>query len=137
MASQSAHAAPSRRRWGVQQFIAFWHAPDLDLPSDELADDVHGYWPGQTVPRRGIAAYTAPLRLLLQWVPDFRLEVAEHAESGDDTFIRWIAHGSWRGEPLVMTGVDRVRQRDGQVVENRIFCCHPLIEALLAAVDRS
>ena len=30
------------------------------------------------------------------------------------------------------TGVDRIRQNNGQVVENRIFCDHPLVRALVA-----
>lgn len=122
-------------RWGIEQFSKFWNAPNLDLPSDELAPDVHGYWPGCQAPLIGIAEYTRPLRRLLQRVPDLRLEVAEYAESGDFTFIRWIAHGTWRDQALEFTGVDRIRQRNGQVVENRIFCSHPLIDETLAELD--
>ena len=97
---------------------------------------MHGYWPSQNVPRVGMAAYTATLRRLPQWVTDFRLEIAEHAGNGDDTCIRWIAYGTWRGAPLPMTSVDGVHQHDGQVVENGIACSRPPIDALLMAVDR-
>lgn len=122
-----------RRRWGADQFAAFWMAPRLDLPTDELAEDVRGWWPGQPAPRVGIAAYTRPLRILLGMVPDFRLDIAESAEHGDFTFVRWNARGTWRGERLDFSGIDRIRQRDGRVAENRIYCTHPLIDAVLAA----
>lgn len=126
------HASAQERRWGVAEFAAFWTDPRLDLPTDELADDVVGWWPGEQAPRRGIAAYALPLRVLLEQVPDFRLEVVDHAEAGDLSFIHWRAHGTWRGERLDFHGVDRIRQHAGQVVENRIFCRHPLIETILA-----
>lgn len=122
----------ARPRWTVQQFIDFWANPDFDLPSDELDPDVQGYWPGCREPLLGIARYAAPLRILLRHVPDFRLELADHADTGEVIFIRWIAHGTWRGQPLRMTGVDCIRQRDGRVVENRIFCRHPLIDTVIA-----
>ena len=119
-------------RWSVEQFARFWAAPDLSRPSKELAPDIEGWWPGRTQPLRGVAEYTRPLRKLLERVPDFRLEVAEHASNGDFIFIRWIAHGTDRGQPLQFTGVDRIRQKNGQVVENRIFCDHPLVRSLVA-----
>ena len=119
-------------RWGVERFARFWAAPDLTRPSNELAPDVEGWWPGMTRPLRGVADYTRPLRKLLERVPDFRLEVAEHATNGDFVFIRWIAQGTDRGEPLRFTGVDRIRQKNGQVVENRIFCDHPLVRSLVS-----
>jgi ketosteroid isomerase-like protein len=122
-------------RWHVGLFEQFWSAPRFDLPSDELAPDVRGYWPGQREPRVGITAYVAPLKRLLQRVPDFRLEVADHASDGDVIFIHWVAHGTWQGRPLKFDGVDCIRQRDGRVVENRIFCKHPLIDLILEEVD--
>lgn len=129
----SASAGPSAAppRWHVGLFTEFWRAPRLDLPADQLAPDIRGYWPGHRQPHEGIPAYVAPLQRLLQLVPDFRLEVQAHATAGDVTFIRWIARGTWRDEPLDFDGVDVIRQRDGQVIENRIFCCHPLIAAIL------
>ncbi len=126
----------SRPRWGVAWFILFWRAPGLDLPGDERAADMHAYWPGQNAPRVETTAYTATLRLLLQWVTDFRLANVEHAGNGDDTCIRWIARRTWRGAPLAMAGVVRARQRGGQMIENGIACSRPPIDALLMAVDR-
>lgn len=128
-------AAPSggnEARWSVERFARFWAAPDLSRPSKELAPDIEGWWPGMAQPLRGVAEYTRPLRRLLERVPDFRLEVAEHASNGDVIFIRWIAYGTDGGKPLRFTGVDRIVQRNGQVVENRIFCDHPLVRSLVA-----
>lgn len=132
----SQSAAPSEgdpARWSVERFARFWAAPDLSRPSKELAPDIEGWWPGMKQPLRGVAEYTRPLRKLLERVPDSRLEVAEHASNGDVIFIRWIAHGTDGGEPLRFTGVDRIVQKNGQVVENRIFCDHPLVRSLVAA----
>lgn len=59
---------------------------------------------------------------LLRRVPDLTLTVAESAENGEFLFIRWIAHATGAdGRAIEHTGVDRIRVRDGQVVENRIF----------------
>lgn len=122
---------PQEKRWGVEEFATFWAAPDLSRPSDELAPDAVGYWPGRKEPLRGAAEYVKPLVALLERVPDFHLEVAEHATNGEVIFIRWIARGTDRGQPLEFTGVDRIVQRNGQVVENRIFCSHPLIAEIV------
>lgn len=116
--------------WSAGRFAAFWARPDVALVPGALAPDVAGYWPGDSGPVRGIEQYTARIAALLAMVPDFRLELAEHAENGDCTFLRWIAHGTWNGHPVEFTGVDRVKTRDGLVVENRIFCDHPLVLAL-------
>ncbi|GAB3541724.1 hypothetical protein GCM10027343_12620 [Noviherbaspirillum agri] len=116
--------------WSADRFAAFWARPDAAMVPRALAPDVAGYWPGDAEPVRGIAQYTARIAQLLAMVPDFRLEVAEHAQNGEYVFIRWIAHGTWNGAPLEFTGVDRVKVRDGLVAENRIFCDHPLVYAL-------
>ena len=118
------------RGWSVDRFAAFWKKPDVAQVAPALTPDVVGYWPGSDEPVRGIADYTQRIADLITLVPDFRLDVAEHAASGDCVFIRWIAHGSFEGKPLEFGGVDRVRMRDGLVAENRIYCDHPLIHAL-------
>ena len=55
---------------------------------------------------------------LLQRLPDLRLEVAEHATNGDVTFVRWIMHATGAHGPFELSGVDRIRLRDGLVCEN-------------------
>ena len=104
--------------------------PDFSRPSDELAVDIEGYWPGLHAPLKGVEAYVRPLHELLRHVPDFRLEVADHASRGDTVFIRWIATGTHGDVPLRFEGVDCVRHSNGQVYENRIYCDHPLIREL-------
>lgn len=116
--------------WSVEKYAAFWAAPDLGSTSDELAADIKGYWPGMHEPLQGVEAYVRPLRELLRSVPDFTLEVANHAHYGDTVFIRWIATGTLNGASLSFDGVDCVRHRNGRVIENRIYSDHPLIHAL-------
>jgi hypothetical protein len=116
--------------WSVEKYAAFWAAPDFGKPSDELAADIEGYWPGVQAPLKGVETYVRPLHELLRLVPDFRLEVADYANRGDTVFIRWIATGTHGDVPLRFEGVDCVRHKNGQVYENRIYCDHPLIQAL-------
>ena len=105
----------------VETFAQFWAAPstgpDAMVP---LADDVVGYWPGSEEPVRGPEQYVAALDQLLQAVPDLTLEVAEHAENGENLFIRWIATGTGVHGPLEIVGIDRIRVVDGKVKENII-----------------
>jgi hypothetical protein len=128
--TSTAEVPASTHEFSVALFEAFWRAPRFDEPADVLAHDIRGYWPGRSQPRVGREDYEAPLRRLLQLVPDFRLEVTDHATRGEVTFIRWVARGSWRGQLLDFDGVDCIRQRGGQVIENRIFSSHPLIDEI-------
>jgi len=101
----------------VETFAEFWAAPhEAEAPGEPLAEDVVGHWPGEE-PIRGREAYMAALQRLLEELPGLRLEVAEHAQNGEDLFIRWIAHGD--GVEGV-TGIDRIKVVDGKVVENII-----------------
>jgi hypothetical protein len=81
-------------------------------------------------PLKGVKAYVRPLHELLRHVPDFRLEVTDYASRADTVFIRWIATGTHGDMPLRFEGVDCVRHSNGRVYENRIYCDHPLIQAL-------
>lgn len=49
-----------------------------------------------------------------------RLTVEEDAARGDLTFVRWTLHASGAHGTFELTGVDRVRTRDGLVAENVI-----------------
>jgi hypothetical protein len=104
-------------------FERFWANPDPALVPAVLTDDVVGYWAGRDDPVRGREAYTACIEALVEELPDVRVTVAEHASSGELTFIRWVMHATGEHGPFEFTGIDRVKTReDGLVEENRIVC---------------
>ena len=107
-------------RWSVEAFAAFWANPDPSLVPPLLTDDIVGYWPGSPEPVRGKDAYTEQIAAILRAVPDFKVAVAEHAETGEFTYVRWIATGTGPKGPFTETGIDRVRTVDGLVAENYI-----------------
>ncbi|MQA73556.1 MAG: nuclear transport factor 2 family protein [Solirubrobacterales bacterium] len=114
----------ARQAFTAETFAAFWAKPDLTnaAAAEPIAEDVVGYWPGEEEPVRGRRSYVDALKTLLERVPDLTLSVAETADNGEDLFIRWIAHATGAGGNRVEhTGVDRIKVRDGKVVENRIF----------------
>jgi hypothetical protein len=41
-------AAVEREGFTAETFARFWAKPDLSTPSDDLSDDVIGYWPART-----------------------------------------------------------------------------------------
>jgi ketosteroid isomerase-like protein len=119
----TAHAA-TEQGFTAKTFAAFWAKPDLSDPSgvSPLAEDVVGYWPGEEEPVRGREEYVGALQELLDRVPDLTLSVVESAGNEENLFIRWVAHATGAdGKPIEHTGVDRIKVRDGKVVENRIF----------------
>lgn len=68
----------------------------------------------------GRGEYAARRAEVIALIPDLRLEVAEHARNGEHTFIRWIMHATGTAGPFQMSGIDRIRMRDGRVAENVI-----------------
>lgn len=110
-----------REGFTAESFARFWANPDLSTPSDDLDDDVVGYWPGEDQPVRGRDEYVGALSELLARLPDLTLSVAESADDGEYIFIRWVAHATGVDGPIEQTGVDRIKVENGKVVENRIF----------------
>lgn len=106
--------------WSVEGFRRFWAKPDPALVPAVLTDDVVGYWPGRAEPEKGVREYTEAIAQLLRLLPDLRLEIAEHATNGNVVFVRWIMHATGKHGPMEMTGIDRIRLRDGLVAENLI-----------------
>ena len=106
--------------WSVQRFADFWSDPRAEDVPALVTDDVVGWWPGEDQPVRGVDDYTAALAHILQLLPDMRLSVAEHATHGDMVFIRWIMRATGRNGPFELSGIDRIRMRDGRVAENVI-----------------
>ena len=91
-----------------------------------MADDIVGYWPGDSQPVRGLEAYTAKIAEILDAAPDLQLQVVDSATvdgaaPGEQLiFLHYIGHGTGPAGPFQIRGLDRVRTRDGMVVENVI-----------------
>jgi SnoaL-like domain len=113
-------APHTRAGFTPEVFARFWADPDPELVPAALTEDVVGYWPGRQEPVRGRADYSKCIADLLVLVPDFRAEVLEHARTGDLVFIRWCARRTGSNGSFELTGIDRVRVRDGLVAENVI-----------------
>jgi len=108
----------TRPHWSVRSFEAFWNRPVPGLVPAVLTEDVVGHWAGRTEPVQGREAYTHCIAALLDALPDVRLSVAEHAQSGEFVFVRWIMRATGAHGPFELSGIDRVRLRDGYVAEN-------------------
>lgn len=113
-------------------FAAFWSDPNPGGPNSRLAPDVVGHWPGGTTVR-GVDAYNDQLRRVIALMPDVRLEVIEHAINEDIAFIHWIGHGTGKKGPFEMHGIDRLRFRNGQIVENMVSFDTALFRELIGA----
>jgi hypothetical protein len=106
-------------------WAAFWAAPEMSSGADILADDIVGYWPGETEPVRGLAEYQAKIAELLAAYPDLRLELIDSATvAGKADGEGWSICITSAGRPgrgaVQIRGLDRVRSRNGIVVENVI-----------------
>ncbi len=116
----------SAPKFSADVFAAFWAAPTMSRGFDILAEDIVGYWPGDPEPVRGIKAYTAKIAELLEAAPDLRLEVIDSAtvpaaaEGEELVFLHYVGHGTGADGPFHIRGIDRVRTRNGIVVENVI-----------------
>ena len=112
--------------FSADMWAAFWAAPDLSRGMDILADDIVGYWPGNPEPVQGIGAYTGKIAELLTAAPDLRLELVDSAtvpgaaEGEQLVFLHYVGHGTGPDGPFAIRGLDRVRTRNGMVVENVI-----------------
>jgi ketosteroid isomerase-like protein len=121
---KTSHAGPAL--WSADNWAAFWSAPDpqvakLRVPAI-VRDDVVAYWPADALPLRGKQQYVEAVVLALELAPDLRLQREDWATNGDLTFIRWSGAGTRQdGTRFVCRGVDCIRLREGQVIENRIF----------------
>jgi SnoaL-like domain len=118
-------ASPTQR-FSVEMFAAFWAAPSMSRGMDILADDIVGYWPGDSEPVRGHKAYTQKIADILDFAPDLTLELVDSAtaagavEGEELFFLHYVGRGTGPDGPIEIRGLDRVRTRDGIVVENVI-----------------
>jgi hypothetical protein len=116
----------SAPKFSAAVFAAYWAAPTMSCGFDILAHDIVGYWPGDPEPVRGIEPYTAKIAELLDAAPDLKLEVIDSAtvpgaaEGEELVFLHYVGRGTGPDGPFQIRGIDRVRTRDGIVVENVI-----------------
>ena len=115
-------ATENAPQWSVDMFEAFWSNPDPALVPGALTEDVVGHWPGRDAPVRGREDYAGCIAALVEALPGMRLTVEEHAQNDDVVFVRWTMHATGQHGPFELTGIDRVRTREGLVAENVIVC---------------
>jgi hypothetical protein len=118
--------ATTTPRFSPEFFAAFWAAPSMSQSMDILADDIVGYWPGDSEPVRGFEAYTQKITDLLAVAPDLKLELVDsataagQAEGEELFFLHYVGRATGPNGPIEIRGLDRVRTRNGVVVENVI-----------------
>ena len=116
----------TRPAFSAQMWAAFWAAPDVSRVEDILADDIVGYWQGVPEPVRGRAAYVGKIAELITAAPDLALELVDSATVDGRTlgeqlvYLHYVGRGTGPDGPFAIRGLDRVRTRDGIVVENVI-----------------
>jgi len=113
-------------KFSAEMWAAFWAAPAESRIGDILADDIVGYWQGEPTPVRGRDAYTAKIVELITEVPDLRLQLVDSATVDGSApgeqlvYLHYVGRGTGPDGPIAIRGLDRVRSRDGIVVENVI-----------------
>ena len=117
------HTEPT---FSAELWAAFWAAPDPARAGDVLADDIVGYWQGDPTPVRGKEPYVGKIAELIGAIPDLTLDLIDSATVDGETpgeqlvFLHYVGKGTGPDGPLAFRGIDRVRARDGVVVENVI-----------------
>jgi hypothetical protein len=104
--------------FSAQMWAAFWAAPDLSRGMNILAEDIVGYWPGDPEPVQGVEAYAGKIAELLELVDSATVPGA--ADGEQLIFLHYIGRGTGPEGPFEIRGLDRVRTRNGVVVENVI-----------------
>jgi hypothetical protein len=130
--------APSLFRaggWSIEGWARFWGDPDPEVAKRRVPTVVHpdgvvSYWPGGGPPVRGLQEYLQRIVYFLSLVPDLHLKLEEHAVGGDCVFLRWAGTGTGPNGPFQCNGVDRMKLKDGLVIENRIISDHEIFRIL-------
>ncbi|GAB5895477.1 nuclear transport factor 2 family protein [Mycolicibacterium mageritense] len=116
----------THRTFSAELWAAFWAAPDPARIGDVLAPDIVGYWPGDPTPVRGLPAYVGKIAELVAAIPDLTVTLLDSATVpgnalGEElVYLHYVGRGTGPDGPVAIRGLDRVRTRDGLVVENVI-----------------
>ncbi len=116
----------ARPAFSAEMWEAFWAAPDMSRAGDILADDIVGFWQGDPRPVQGKKAYVGKIAELVTAAPDLALELVDSATidggvPGEQlVYLHYVGRGTGPDGPFAIRGIDRVRTRDGMVVENVI-----------------
>ncbi|BBX32010.1 SnoaL-like polyketide cyclase [Mycolicibacterium mageritense DSM 44476 = CIP 104973] len=116
----------THRTFSAELWAAFWAAPDPVRVGDVLAPDIVGYWPGDPTPVRGLPAYVGKIAELVAAIPDLTVTLLDSATvpgnaPGEElVYLHYVGRGTGPDGPVAIRGLDRVRTRDGLVVENVI-----------------
>ncbi|MGC9668645.1 nuclear transport factor 2 family protein [Planosporangium sp. 12N6] len=104
----------------VERWTAAWASPTPEKIRTLTDPDIVLTWPGLAEPIRGADAWVNRVAGTLDRFPDLRLEVTGHAQRDDLLFISWRAHATVGGAATEWQGVDRMRMRNGVVVESLV-----------------
>ena len=112
--------------FSADMWAAFWAEPAVSRIDDILADDIVGYWQGDPKPVRGRAAYAGKIAELITATPNLALDLVDSATVDGSTpgeqlvYLHYVGRGTGPDGPFAIRGLDRVRTRDGIVIENVI-----------------
>jgi hypothetical protein len=132
--------AQKQRGWSVEGWVEFWGNPSAEVALRRIptvvTPDVTAVWPRIPGRVQGHAEYARRIVDLLTLVPDLRLELGEHAVSGDFVFLRWTARGTDpEGRRFEGIGTDRFRLRDGLVAETLVMSDLAIFGALAGIAE--
>lgn len=113
-------------KFSADVWAAFWAAPNEAHVGDVLAEDIIGYWQGEPTPVRGKVPYIGRITGLVAAMPDLTLQLIDSATvdgaaPGEQlVYLHYVGKATGPDGPIAIRGLDRVRTRDGIVVENVI-----------------
>ena len=104
----------------VDRWAEFWSAPDPARLGQLAAADIELRYPGLPEPLRGLEAWREQVASIVRRLPDVRLAVTAYAKNGDLCFVSWRGNATAGGRPITWEGIDRMRLRDGLVVDSMV-----------------
>lgn len=100
----------------VDRFTAAWNDPGVERLNALLHEDVELIQPLQPTVR-GIPAVTRTWERVFGLMPDLRGDVLSSATEGDDVFIELKLGGTVAGTRIEWVTLDRIKLRDGLVLQ--------------------